>query len=304
MTVKKIEITADDAGRRLDNYLFSLYKNVPKSKLYNIIRKGELRINSGRVKPSRKLEIGDMVRIPPNLENSESIDRKVNIPSKMLVTLRERIIYENANYIVLNKPAGLAVHGGTDNSYGVIDVFRQMFDDSIDLCHRIDKETSGCLVLSKNKLSNRHFNTALVAKSVTKKYVTILKGHLKNAMKVDVAIEKSYDTQTKSTISPEGKDSASFFKPLEKLNECSLVEVEIYTGRTHQIRVQAEHIGHPVVNDDKYGDRTFNRSGLLKSSKRMALHSSEICFVDQNNEMIKCEAQLDTSFNDLIDLLK
>tara|TARA_B110000093_G_scaffold80696_1_gene87519 strand:- start:217 stop:588 length:372 start_codon:yes stop_codon:yes gene_type:complete len=123
-------------------------------------------------------------------------------------------------------------------------------------------------------------------------------------MKVDVAIEKSYDTQTKSTISPEGKDSASFFKPLEKLNECSLVEVEIYTGRTHQIRVQAEHIGHPVVNDDKYGDRTFNRSGLLKSSKRMALHSSEICFVDQNNEMIKCEAQLDTSFNDLIDLLK
>ena len=162
MTVKKIEITADDAGRRLDNYLFSVYKHVPKSKLYNIIRKGELRINSGRVKPSRKLEIGDMVRIPPNLENSESIDRKVNIPSKMLVTLRERIIYEDANYIILNKPSGLAVHGGTDNSFGVIDVLREMFDDSIDLCHRIDKETSGCLVLSKNKLSNRHFNLSLI----------------------------------------------------------------------------------------------------------------------------------------------
>ena len=139
MTVKKIEITADDAGRRLDNYLFSIYKHVPKSKLYNIIRKGELRINSGRVKPSRKLEIGDLIRIPPNLENSESINRIVNIPSKMLVTLRERIIYEDANYIVLNKPAGLAVHGGTDNSYGVIDVFREMFDDSIDLPHDCQK---------------------------------------------------------------------------------------------------------------------------------------------------------------------
>jgi 23S rRNA pseudouridine955/2504/2580 synthase len=245
-----------------------------------------------------------LIRIPPNLENSESPDRKINIPPKMLITLRERIIYEDGNYIVLNKPAGLAVHGGTDNSFGVIDVLRQMFDDSIDLCHRIDKDTSGCLVLSKNKLSNRHFNSALVAKSVTKKYITILKGHLKSGLKVDVAIEKSFDTQTKSTISSEGKDSASFFKPLQKLNQCSLVEVEIYTGRTHQIRVQAEHIGHPVVNDDKYGDRTFNRSELLKSSKRMALHSSEVWFVDQNNEMIKCEAELDTSFNDLIDLLK
>jgi 23S rRNA pseudouridine955/2504/2580 synthase len=304
MTVKKIEVSADNAGRRLDNYLFSIYKNVPKSKLYNIIRKGELRINSGRVKPNRKLEVGDLIRIPPNLENSESPDRKINIPPKMLITLRERIIYEDGNYIVLNKPAGLAVHGGTDNSFGVIDVLRQMFDDSIDLCHRIDKDTSGCLVLSKNKLSNRHFNSALVAKSVTKKYITILKGHLKSGLKVDVAIEKSFDTQTKSTISSEGKDSASFFKPLQKLNQCSLVEVEIYTGRTHQIRVQAEHIGHPVVNDDKYGDRTFNRSELLKSSKRMALHSSEVFFVDQNNEMIKCEAELDTSFNDLIDLLK
>jgi|TARA_B110000967_G_scaffold51168_1_gene52304 23S rRNA pseudouridine955/2504/2580 synthase len=304
MTVKKIEVSADNAGRRLDNYLFSIYKNVPKSKLYNIIRKGELRINSGRVKPNRKLEVGDLIRIPPNLENSESPDRKINIPPKMLITLRERIIYEDGNYIVLNKPAGLAVHGGTDNSFGVIDVLRQMFDDSIDLCHRIDKDTSGCLVLSKNKLSNRHFNSALVAKSVTKKYITILKGHLKSGLKVDVAIEKSFDTQTKSTISSEGKDSASFFKPLQKLNQCSLVEVEIYTGRTHQIRVQAEHIGHPVVNDDKYGDRTFNRSELLKSSKRMALHSSEVWFVDQNNEMIKCEAELDTSFNDLIDLLK
>ncbi len=158
MTVKKIEVSADNAGRRLDNYLFSIYKNVPKSKLYNIIRKGELRINSGRVKPNRKLEVGDLIRIPPNLENSESPDRKINIPPKMLITLRERIIYEDGNYIVLNKPAGLAVHGGTDNSFGVIDVLRQMFDDSIDLCHRIDKYTSGCLVLSKNKLLNRHFN--------------------------------------------------------------------------------------------------------------------------------------------------
>lgn len=181
---------------------------------------------------------------------------------------------------------------------------RSFINDSLDLCHRIDKETSGCLVVSKNKKSNRHFNEQLVLKKVNKSYLAILKGHLKKKTKVDLFIETSSEQNTqKSVISENGKEAVSTFTPIKKLNQSCLVGVNIATGRTHQIRVQANHIGHPVLNDDKYGDRAFNKSEPFNKTKRMTLHASEIDFIDQNNKLIKGVADLDDSFKKILDLL-
>jgi 23S rRNA pseudouridine955/2504/2580 synthase len=303
MPVKILEVNDDNDGRRLDNYLMSIYKKIPKSKIYSIIRKGEVRVNSGRVKPNTKISSGDLIRIPPYLnEDRNGPKHKVNISLKTLIT--DNIIFEDNNFIVINKPYGIAVHGGTKNNIGIIDVVRSIYDDSIDLCHRIDKETSGCLVLSKNKKSNKWFNKLLLDKKIKKKYTAILKGHLNGKKEIKSLINKSETSNKKSYISDDGKESVSIFIPKLKLNSSCLVEIEIFTGRTHQIRVQSNHIGHPVLNDNKYGDIEFNNQISHKNIKRMALHSMLIEFYDMENKLISIKAELDDSFLNLIEGLK
>ena len=303
MPVKILEVNDDNDGRRLDNYLMSIYKEIPKSKIYSIIRKGEVRVNSGRVKPNTKISSGDLIRIPPYLnEDRNGPKHKVNISLKTLIT--DNIIFEDNNFIIINKPYGIAVHGGTKNNIGIIDVVRSIYDDSIDLCHRIDKETSGCLVLSKNKKSNKWFNKLLLDKKIKKKYIAILKGHLNSNKEIKSLINKSETSNKKSFISDDGKESVSIFIPKLKLNSSCLVEIEIFTGRTHQIRVQSNHIGHPVLNDNKYGDIEFNNQIAPKNIKRMALHSMLIEFYDMENKLISIKAELDDSFLNLIEGLK
>ena len=303
MPVKILEVNDDNDGRRLDNYLMSIYKEIPKSKIYSIIRKGEVRVNSGRVKPNTKISSGDLIRIPPYLnEDRNGPKHKVNINLKTLIT--DNIIFEDNNFIIINKPYGIAVHGGTKNNIGIIDVVRSIYDDSIDLCHRIDKETSGCLVLSKNKKSNKWFNKLLLDKKIKKKYTAILKGHLNGKKEIKSLINKSETSNKKSYISDDGKESVSIFIPKLKLNSSCLVEIEIFTGRTHQIRVQSNHIGHPVLNDNKYGDIEFNNQISHKNIKRMALHSMLIEFYDMENKLISIKAELDDSFLNLIEGLK
>ena len=170
--------------------------------------------------------------------------------------------------------------------------------------HRIDKETSGCLVLSKNKKSNKWFNKLLLDKKIKKKYIAILKGHLNSNKEIKSLINKSETSNKKSFISDDGKESVSIFIPKLKLNSSCLVEIEIFTGRTHQIRVQSNHIGHPVLNDNKYGDIEFNNQISPKNIKRMALHSMLIEFYDMENKLISIKAQLDDSFLNLIEGLK
>ncbi|MDC3313487.1 RluA family pseudouridine synthase [Gammaproteobacteria bacterium] len=303
MPVKILEVNDDNDGRRLDNYLMSIYKEIPKSKIYSIIRKGEVRVNSGRVKPNTKISSGDLVRIPPYInEDRNGPKHKVNISLKTLIT--DNIIFEDNNFIIINKPYGIAVHGGTKNNIGIIDVVRSIYDNSIDLCHRIDKETSGCLVLSKNKKSNKWFNKLLLDKKIKKKYIAILKGHLNSNKEIKSLINKSETSNKKSFISDDGKESVSIFIPKLKLNSSCLVEIEIFTGRTHQIRVQSNHIGHPVLNDNKYGDIEFNNQIAPKNIKRMALHSMLIEFYDMENKLISIKAELDDSFLNLIEGLK
>ena len=305
MPVKKIQVNDDNHGRRLDNFLLSIYKDVPKSKIYSIIRKGEVRINSARVKPHTKINTNDIIRIPPYLVNDSTTEKKQIFSESLLNLIKNNIIHEDENYLILNKPCGLPVHGGTNSPNGVISILRSFMDDSIDLCHRIDKETSGCLVISKNKKSNRHFNEQLVLKRVNKTYLALLKGHLKKKTKVELFIEtSSKENKQKSLISDDGKKAVSTFIPIKTLNKSSLVSVNIATGRTHQIRVQANHIGHPILNDDKYGDRAFNKSKPFNKTKRMTLHASQIEFIDQNNSLIQVKADIDDSFKNIIDLLE
>jgi len=303
MPVKILKVNHDNDGRRIDNYLMSIYKNIPKSKIYSIIRKGEVRVNSGRVKPNSKIQSDDLIRIPPYLTEDKK-DFKQIIDKNLKNLIKNNIIFENSNYIVINKPSGIAVHGGTKNSIGIIDIIRSTHSDTIDLCHRIDKETSGCLVLSKNKKSNKWFNKLLIDKKIKKKYLAILKGHLGSNKEIKTLINKSETSNKKSFISDDGKESISIFKPKLKLNSSCLTEIEIFTGRTHQIRVQSNHIGHPVLNDDRYGDKDFNKEMSPKNIKRMALHSMLVEFNDMDNKFISVKAELDDSFLQLLEVLK
>ncbi|MBA4723679.1 MAG: RluA family pseudouridine synthase [SAR86 cluster bacterium] len=288
MSVKKIVVDEDSSKRRLDNYLLTLLFDLPKSKVYSMVRKGEVRINSGRVKPSTKINVGDEIRLPPYINIPKKDE--VRIPDNLKKTISQAIIYEDKNYIIINKPTGIAVHGGTDNKFGLITIMRDMFSEKIDLCHRIDKETSGCLVFSLNKKSTKHFNYLLQSRKVTKKYKAILKG----AISKDIFIN--------NYIGDEPQLAISKFNIINSSKNASYVDIEITTGRTHQIRIHSNEIGHPVINDSKYGDWKFNRS-IKNFGKRMALHAHTMEFTDQLGKQIKVVAKLDKDFNDLLKLL-
>ena len=186
MNGKNLNIIEDHAGRRIDNYLINVYKSLPKSKIYSMIRKGEIRVNSGRIKPTYKLKLNDEIRIPPYLIDFDNDRPDIKIPPSRIQAFDASIIYQNEDYIVVNKESELSVHSGTNNQFGLIDIARVKFPLlEIDLCHRIDKSTSGCVLLSKNKKFLRHFNKQLKANEVEKKYEAILAGVLKKNMEIE-----------------------------------------------------------------------------------------------------------------------
>tara|TARA_B100000282_G_scaffold224173_1_gene167160 strand:- start:447 stop:1331 length:885 start_codon:yes stop_codon:yes gene_type:complete len=294
MTVKKLTINHDNSERRIDNYLLSLYKNVPKSKIYNIIRKGEVRVNSKRIKPSYKLKIDDLVRIPPYLDGPLTHNKKIS--SYLIEKHTTKIIYEDNNYIVTNKNNDIAVHAGSKNGIGLIDIFRLKFGNHIELCHRLDKQTSGCLVLAKNKKSVKYFSNLLSTNDIKKTYIAILKGKFKNKKIIENEIYKNNSLKLKK--------SKTIFKLVRQLKNTSIVNVDLHTGRTHQIRIHASQINHPILFDKKYGDKMFDNSINLNFKKTLALHSKSISFKDQNSKIIKASASYPDEFKKLIKALK
>ena len=294
MTVKKLIIDNDNSGRRLDNYLISIYSSVPKSKIYNIIRKGEVRVNSSRVKPNYKIKTDDIVRIPPNLNVDKQLIKSIGID--LINKHSEEVLYENDDYIVINKKSGIAVHGGTKNIIGLIDIFREKYGKNIDLCHRIDKNTTGCLVFGKNKKAVKFFNNLLIDNNVKKTYQAVLKGKLKRNIIINKPIYKNIATKSKNSISK--------FKIIEHLNNATLVEVQIYTGRSHQIRIHAALINHPIIFDNRYGDKDFNKSFDKNIRKKIALHSKSISFINLDSEILNIECNPPNEFNDLVKMLK
>ena len=294
MTVKKLTINHDNSERRIDNYLLSLYKNVPKSKIYNIIRKGEVRVNSKRIKPSYKLKIDDLVRIPPYLDGPLTHNKKIS--SYLIEKHTTKIIYEDNNYIVTNKNNDIAVHAGSKNGIGLIDIFRSKFGNHIELCHRLDKQTSGCLVLAKNKKSVKYFSNLLSTNDIKKTYIAILQGKFKDKKIIENEIYKNNILKLKK--------SKTIFKLVRQLKNTSIVNVDLHTGRTHQIRIHASQINHPILFDKKYGDEIFDSSINLNFKKTMALHSKSIIFKDQNSKIIKASASYPDEFKKLIKALK
>ena len=294
MTVKKLIINQDNSERRIDNFLFSLYKNVPKSKIYNIIRKGEVRVNSKRIKPSYKLIIDDLVRIPPNLDKPLVQIKKIS--SDLIEKHTKKIIFEDINYIIINKNNDIAVHSGSKNGIGLIDIFRSKYGNHIELCHRLDKHTSGCLVLAKNKKSVKYFSNLLKTNEIKKTYIAILKGKFKGNKTIANEIHKKNSLNLKK--------SKSIFKLIRQFKNTSIVSVDLHTGRTHQIRIHASQINHPILFDKKYGDELFNNSINLDFKKSLALHSKSISFNDQNSKTIKVSASYPHDFKKLINALK
>ena len=293
MSVKSLVIDEDNNNRRVDNYLISILKNVPKSKIYKIIRKGEVRINSSRVKASYKLKVGDKLRIPPNIYTNEKSIKNINQDTLDLHT--NDILFEDSNYLITNKNANISVHGGTKSNIGLIDIFRKKFNKDLNLCHRLDKNTTGCLVLAKNKKSVLHFNKLQKDQNITKKYHAILKGKLKHSLQVNKPIYKDDKNKRKLAISQ--------FNIIDTFNDLTLVEVIIYTGRTHQIRIHSKMINHPILFDSRYGDLDFNKSIELKTAKNIALHAKNIIFNDMNNKRISADSPYPQSFNSLLNEL-
>ena len=294
MSVKKLIINNDNSGRRLDNYLISTYSSVPKSKIYNIIRKGEVRVNSSRVKPNYKIKTDDIIRIPPNLNIDQPLTKTIGID--LIKKHAGNILFENDNYIVLNKKGDIAVHGGSKNRIGLIDIVREKYGKNIDLCHRIDKNTTGCLVFGKNKKAVKFFNNLLIDNNVKKTYQAVLKGKLKKNIVINKPIYKNITTKSKNSISK--------FKIIEHLNNATLVEVEIYTGRSHQIRIHAALINHPIIFDNRYGDKDFNKSFDKNIRKNIALHSKSISFINLDSEILNIECNPPNEFNNLVKMLK
>ena len=306
MNRKNLNIIEDHAGRRIDNYLINVYKSLPKSKIYSMIRKGEIRVNSGRIKPTYKLKLNDEIRIPPYLIDFNNDEPDIKIPPSRIKSFNSSIIYQNKDYIVVNKEPELSVHSGTNNQFGLIDIARATFPLlEIDLCHRIDKSTSGCVLLSKNKTFLRHFNKQLKANEVVKRYEAILVGVMKNDMKIETKIDLSTKEHHHRVQEAEhGKKAVSFFKILKKYNTFSHVEILITTGRMHQIRVQSSNLNHPIVNDKKYGLFDLNKSIAKETSiNRLALHAASISFLDLNRQKVNYLATKNNEFDILLSQL-
>ncbi len=274
------EATSDDAGQRIDNFLLRYLKGVPKSLVYRILRKGEVRVNKGRVKAVYRLRQGDLVRIPPIRQDSTTASE----PSKRLKDrLDDTILYEDERIIAINKPSGMAVHGGSGINAGVIETLRALRPDAsrLELVHRLDRDTSGILLISKKSSVLRVLHELMRANKVDKRYLALLAGSWrKGVQRVDAPLLKNtlQGGERVVRVDPEGKPAQTHFRRLERFDEATLVEVELITGRTHQIRVHSAWLGSPVLGDTKYGDEAANRRLRQLGLRRLFLHAHKIRF--------------------------
>ncbi len=275
--VKLIEIDSHHAGQRIDNFLLSKFSNVPKSRIYRALRRGEVRVNKGRVKPVYRIQAGDLVRLPP-LADATRDSPSVGPSAQLIEQLEQHIIHEDEHLLVINKPAGIAVHSGTGDHLGVIEVFRASREHQpfMELAHRIDKQTSGCLVIAKSRRALIDVQQALHADHAQKDYVFLVKGQWRVSRHcVSHALEKQYHASrgAKMVANNQGKCAQTIVTTREIINNHSLMTGSLLTGRTHQIRVHVKQEGHPIAGDDRYGDYEYNRFMQTLGLKRMFLHA-------------------------------
>ena len=285
--VRTVTIDAEREDQRLDNFLLSQLKGAPKSLIYKIVRSGQVRINGGRAKPETRLEEGDQVRIPP-VRLEEPGDR--GTPAKgLLEAMAASIVFEDARLLAISKPSGVASHGGSGISFGVIETLRALRPGQpLELVHRLDRDTSGLMIIAKKRSALRELQALLredpsvQARGIAKRYLALLSGRMPDGvMSVDAPLHVGLRQggERHVQVNPAGKASLSHFRVLERRGGQSYCEVRIETGRTHQIRVHAQHIGHPVAGDDKYGDTELNkRLREQLGLKRLFLHAASLEF--------------------------
>lgn len=295
--VRLVEVAPEFAGQRIDNFLITYLKGVPKTLIYRILRKGEVRVNKGRIKPEYKLQAGDVVRVPP--VRVPERDEPVPVAQGLLQRLEAAIVHEDKGLIVLNKPAGIAVHGGSGLSFGVIEAFRQLRPDAkeLELVHRLDRDTSGLLMIAKKRSMLRHLHEQLRGDGVDKRYMALVRGSWPTAQKqVRAPLLKSNlrSGERMVEVNEEGKEALTLFKVLRRFGDfATMVEARPITGRTHQIRVHALHGGHCIAGDPKYGDEDFSREIRDLGGKRLFLHAYALTVPLPDGGELKLEAPVD-----------
>ena len=271
-SVRYIKVAEAYTGQRIDNFLFREYKNVPKSYIYRVIRSGEVRVNSGRVSPSYKLSAGDQIRIPPVAHTPPAPPCLSDADADALLKC---IIFEDDEMLVIDKPAHLAVHTGTAHSFGLIDLLKHKYSGDIGLVHRLDKDTSGCLIVAKSRPVLLHLQKLFRESQVEKIYQVLVVGRWQQPCRVSMSLRRAVQKQT---VTENGKHAITDFTVLRLFKDYSLMSVSLITGRTHQIRVHAAHCGHPVAGDNKYGDFPNNRKLAQLGLKRIFLHAHKVSF--------------------------
>jgi 23S rRNA pseudouridine955/2504/2580 synthase len=274
-------VTADEAGQRIDNFLMRHFKTVPRSRVYRLVRKGEVRVNRKRVDAEYRIQEGDEVRLPPvRIDAADELRQ----PSTSLMELIERaVIFQDKHLLVIDKPAGVAVHGGSGMSFGVIEALRASRPrETLELVHRLDRDTSGCLLVARDRTTLTALHALIRNGGMHKTYLALVAGSWQLGTKridAPLATDNRQHGERHVRVAAAGKDSVSVFKPVQFFGSlATLMEVDIPTGRTHQIRVHASFAGHPLLGDDKYGDRDRNAELKGQGLKRTFLHAQSVAF--------------------------
>jgi len=291
--VRKVRIDTEQAGQRIDNFLRRELPGLPKSRLYRIIRRGEVRVNGGRIKVEYRLAAGDEVRIPPARVN----DGPGEAPPGKIASLENHVLFEDKRILVINKPSGIAVHGGSGISHGVIELLRESRPEirDLSLVHRLDRETSGCLVLAKRRSALRELHERFRQGTVEKNYLALVAGdwqfgeHLVDA---PLLVQHRKNGERHVVVSDGGKAARTLFRLSRTFGRYSLLQCQPETGRTHQIRVHALHAGHPLAGDDRYGDAEVNTAAAKLGLKRLFLHAQSIAFPDDSGNELHFTAPL------------
>ncbi|MGF1769231.1 23S rRNA pseudouridine(955/2504/2580) synthase RluC [Enterovibrio makurazakiensis] len=286
--VQFIDISDDIAGQRIDNFLRNWLKNVPKSMIYRVLRKGEVRVNKKRIKPEYKLQPGDVIRLPPIKIPEVAQAAAPNTKLDRVAELEKCVIYEDDHMLVLNKPSGTAVHGGSGLHFGAIEAMRALRPDArfLELVHRIDRDTSGILLIAKKRSALRHLQAQFREKTVQKYYFALGMGKWKPSMRKVTAPLLKNEVNSIVRVNPNGKASETRFKILEQFDQATLVQASPITGRTHQIRVHAQYVGHPLAWDDRYGDPRFDAYTKKFGLNRLFLHAANIKFTHPGTEEV------------------
>lgn len=309
VSVKMVVIAAEQAGQRIDNFLRTQLKGVPKSMIYRILRKGEVRVNKKRIKPEYKLVEGDEVRIPP-VRLAEREEPVISVHLQKVAALAQAILYEDEHILVLNKPSGTAVHGGSGLSFGVIEGLRALRPEArfLELVHRLDRDTSGVLLVAKKRSALRSLHEQLREKGMQKDYLALVRGQWPSHIKeVQAPLLKNIlqSGERIVRVNQQGKAAQTRFKVEERYSYATLMRCSPLTGRTHQIRVHTQYAGHSIAFDDRYGDREFDKQLAETGLNRLFLHAAALKFTHPaSGEVMRVEAPLDEMLKQCLQILR